>query len=359
MKTNFNYATDNKTAKEWHEWMKNYSKNYYELSKEENLALRDILINPDKKYERVAEEFFYHTLSPMNKGLAYQILKTYHATVEERDIATTVYREIYDEGKFTRLYAYHGECSIFTWVAMGAAQIIYDDLENLGIITKSRELTHKNTSLRLKSMTNKDELMEVLDLVKEPLWHDVLIELYVKRSSMDTMMKNFGMNEDTMKKTINLAEITLKEQLIATKYIVWHRTDKSGKKETKSINLVTVALGHVGASVETTTSEEANIVAQNMYSDSDIYDEIKDVLQLKYPGLSPEEMWDTFVKEMATKCGMTDTMLSVWKARYGEHESPETIAIRLDMRRSNIDNLYSRANSLLVGYIRTWWKKHS
>lgn len=360
-KSSISLATENKTATEWISWIRNYNAwtNPRPLSKEEFLALRDAVTNPEEGYEHVAQEFFYETLKPMVTGLAYKVLQTYKTVVNPLDLSTTIYSKFWDGGKFTRLKGYLGDCSLFSWISLGAAQVVYNDLEELGIIKKSPQLTSKNTSLRLRSITDKEELNAILDLVSEPLWHDVLTEIYVKRTPAQNIMKKFEMDEVTLKKTIKIAETVLKDQLIATEFIVWHRPGtKKGEKST-AVNLVSLALGDVSGNLDTTSSDDALTIAMNKFSDMDIYDEIQDVLQLKYPNMKPEMMWDKFVKEQAMVCGMTDNQLDVWRARYIDHESPASIAERLGMRRANVDNLFSRANDVLEEYIRNWWKKNS
>lgn len=354
MKTKARLATDNKTNQDWLEWLRSFSKNRYALSKEENIALRNAVINS----ERVAQEFFFKTLSPMNGGLAYQVLKTYKAVVDERNIASAVYREMYDEGRYSRLRKFEGGCSIFAWVAMGAAQIVYADLEELGIIKKSRTLSAKNTSLRLKSM-KKDELLVVLDLVQEPLWHDLLIDIYVKRVDKEGLMNKFELSKDTLKETIKVAETTLKELLIEAGIIAWYRESKDGSKG-ELVNLVSIALGDVSGNLDYSTSEEAFAVAENRPSDDEnLFEKFRDALQLKFPNRVSEEMWDDFVCEQAKHCGMSARMYEVWTARYVMLEEPETVARRMGIRRSNVDNLYSKANALLVENIRTWMRMNS
>ena len=248
---------------------------------------------------------------------------------------------------------------MFSWVSLGAAQVVYDDLEKLGIIKKSREMTSKNTSLRLKSIANKDELKAIIDLVTEPRWQEVLTEIYVKRTPDEKIMKKFDMNEFTFRKTIKVAETALKDQLIATEFVIWHRpATKKGKKDT-TINLVSLALGDVSGNLDTTSSDEALIIAMNKFNDMGIYEEIKEVLQLKYPNMDPQNMWNQFVKDQALVCGMTEDQLDVWIARYIDHENPVSVAERLGMRRTNVDNIFSRANKILENHIRNWWKKNS
>ena len=354
-------ATENKVANDWVIWLRNYNKwtNPRPLSKEESLALRDAVTNPAKGYERVAQEFFYETLKPMVNGLAYQVLQTYKTVVNPLDLSTTIYREFWEEGKFTRLNGYLGDCSLFSWISLGAAQVVYGDLEKLGIIKKSYKKTAKNTSLRLKSIANKDEIMAILDLIAEPCWHDILTEIYVNRTSYENIMIKFDMDETTLKKTINVAEASLKEQLIATEFIIWHRPGTmKGEKDTV-VNLVSIALGDVSGNLNTTSFDDALAIAINKFHEMDIYEEVQEVLQIKYPNMNPEEIWNHFVNDQALVCGMSDDQLTVWIARYINHESPASIAERLGMRRSNVDNLFSRANKVLEQHIRNWWKNHS
>ena len=172
-------------------------------------------------------------------------------------------------------------------------------------------------------------------------------------------MKKLNLDEANLKKTLKVAESVLKEQLIATEFVIWHRSgSKKGEKNT-AVNLVKLALGDVSGNLDTTSSDDALTIAMNKFRDMDIYDEIQEVLQLKYPNMNPEMMWDKFVKEQALLCGMTDNQLDVWIARYINHESPVSVAERLGMRRTNVDNLFSRANDVLKEHIRNWWKKNS
>lgn len=353
-------ALENKTANQWLSWLRAYDAcpKPRPLTKEENLALRDAIINPKKGYERVAQEFFYVTIKPMMCGFAYQIHKTYHTDVNTLDLSTTIYREIWDGGKFTRLTGYKGDCSLFGWIAKGAAQVIYEDLENQGIIKKSSSKSTSNTSLRLKSFNDNEELSAVLSLVTQPLWHYILTELYVNRATEEEMMKKIGLDEFSMKRTLKVAEAALKDQLIATEVLLWHRPGKKTGEKGTTINLVSKALGDVSGCLHATSSD-STFATSAATDDNGIYDEIRDVLRLDYSGMASEAMWDTFVKDQAIACGMTENQLKVWTARYVHHEDPVSVAARLDIRRANVDNLFSRANSVLVRHLRRWWRMSS
>lgn len=361
MKKSIPLATENKTAAEWLVWLRNYNScpNPRPLTSEECLALRDAIINPAKGYERVAQEFFFVTLLPMVKGFAYKIKSTYNESLNPLDIATTIYREFWTEGSFARLSSYKGDCSIFGWVSQGASQVVFAELEKLGVIKTNCGRTAKNTSLRLKSMAaHPDELMAVLDLVEEPLWHDLLVETYVNRTPSDEVMKMFNFDGKTLSKTLVVAEATLKDQLIAAGTILWRRSEakKGSKKGSEGVivNLVTLALGDVSGKLNTTSSEDAIAVAINNFQDSDIYDYVVELLPAYYPNQSPEAMWHQFVVDQAKTCKMSAEQYAVWTASYIDKESPTSIAARLGMRRSNVDNLYSRATKKLVTKIQSW-----
>lgn len=340
-------AFENKTREAWMMWLKAFKNHRFELSKEECLALRYAIIT----FACVAEEFFYHTLEPMCKGFVNKIYETYHEVVDIRDIATCIYLAMYDEGKWGRLNAYRGDCSLFSWIATCATQAVFAEYSL--IFNPQTELSAKQTSLTLKSMRHNDEVKMVLDLVEVPQLHELLTHIYIDRMNDEDIMSLMGMSEVLYKKTVKVAETMLKETLISKEFIMVEHADG------KLANLVSLALGDVSGNLDTTSSDEALTIAINKFNEMGVYEEIQDVLQLKYPNMEPHAMWDKFVKDQALVCGMTEDQLDVWIARYIDHESPVSVAERLGMRRSNVDNLFSRANKILEDHIRNWWKNNS
>ena len=138
-----NKATENKTREEWMKWLKYFKNHRYELSKEECLALRDAI----KKYPSVAEEFFFRTLDPMNKGFAHKIYESYNVVVDFRDIATCIYLAMYDGGTWTRWDTYRADCGIFAWISYCATQAVFTELEELHYIETSFDLLRKTLRL--------------------------------------------------------------------------------------------------------------------------------------------------------------------------------------------------------------------
>lgn len=347
-------AVMNQTASDWLCWINIYNKctNPRPLNQEESLALRDAIINPDKGYERIAEAFFFSTIKPLVCGIAYQIRKTYLTEVKPVDISAIIYREFWDYGRFSRLIDYKGECSIFSWIARGAVQVVYAELERMGTIKMSRKLNAKNTSLRLKSLKDKNERKVIIDLVTEPRGHGILTELYVKRTPPEIIMQKLGMDDSAFKKTVRKAEAALKNKLIATETMLWHRP---GINEGTTVNLVSIALGDTSGKPN---NETLSLTAEKL-QDTDFKEDIANILLLKYPDMDPESMLESFIRDQALVCGMTENQLQVWTARYINHESPASVAERMGIRRANVDNLYSRANRLLEKHLHRWWRMNS
>lgn len=330
-------------AAQWLEWLKNFKNNKYVLNKDESLALCNAII----VYNSVAEEFFFQTIKPMCSGFITKIHDTYHVSelIDERDLSTWIFEGLWANGRWTGLRAYRGECSLFSWVGKLSSQIVFRELRCQGIIVKSNIHTVANTSLTLKSM-NKDDIRIILDLIEVPQMHDLLTYIYVEQMPKDQIMSLMCMREDLYKRTVKVALKMLKESLISKGTLLAMRDDGS------VVNLVSLAIKNVSGKLCTVSSDDALAVAMNHYNDKSIYDEIQEILQLHYPNMEPQAMWEIFVEEQAMICRMSQTMREVWQARYIDKECPESIAMRLGRRRSNVDVIYGRANKILKDHIR-------
>ena len=341
-----NKATDNKTREQWMDWLKSFKNHKYELTVDECLALRNAIIS----FCSVAEEFFFHILTPMCKGFARKIYDTYNVSVDIRDIATWTYVGIYDGGKWTRLKSYRGEQSLFAWIANCASQIVFKELEDQHLIEKSIELNAKNTSLTLRSMHNVDEIRIVVELVKIPQLHQLLTLLYVYRLEENEVMKIMQMSEILYKKSVKAAETILKESLIAEHMMLVEREDGT------LVNLVTEALSDLSGTLKTNTSQKAMLLADKLiFIDSD-FNEVHEVLQQFYPSLPFMEQWMLFVLDRAAEMEWSEEDETVFLERFYYHTSPIALAKRLGRARSWIDNKYSKQQRALVTYIKRWWK---
>ena len=337
-----NKVVDNKTKEQWVNWLKWFRTHRYELNKEESLALRDAIIS----FYCVAVEFFYNTLEPMNNGLVYKIEKTYSISISIMDIATIVYREAYNEGKWTRLRTYAGNCSLFGWISLAASQAVFKELKDLHIIPTDSEPTHKNTSLKLRSMKKREEVEIVISLVEHPIMNMLLKCLYVDRLSNMATMERMGLTPELFKETRKVAEMILKESLIQEEIMLWERENG------EVVDLVNLALSNVSNVINTSTSEEALLAALNMSQEEEAYPEVKDALEEFYPGRPWREQWTNFIMDRAYEMEWSIEDNTVFVERFYNNTDPVKLARRLGRARTWVDNKYSRELKALAKYIK-------
>ncbi len=342
-----NKAVMNKTKEEWINWLQWFKKHRYELSKEESMALRDAII----EFYCVAEEFFYNTLEPMNSGFVYKLQKTNNVPVSIMDVATCVYREIYNEGKWTRLRTFVGNCSLFGWISIAASQAIFKELRDLHIIPSSTELNHKNTSLTLLSMKHKEEVEMVLSLIEHSTMNALLNSLYVEHLTEESAMKKLRMSKALFTETRKVAEMILKENLIQENMILWERENG------EVVDLVKLSLSDVSNNINTSNSDEALLAALNKFSDEEEYPEIKDALEEFYPGRPWHEQWYQFIMDRSAEMGWSVEDETVFIERFCNNTDPVMLAKRLGRARTWVDNKYSRELKALTKYIQKWWKR--
>lgn len=344
-----NKATNNFTEAEWIKWLKQFRKDRYDLSMEESLALRNAI----KQYPSVAEEFFYKTLDPMNKGFSKKVFDSYKEPIDVRDIATIIYRAFYDNGSWNRLDSYRGESGFFSWLATGARQAVFTELEELHVIKPPFKLTAKNTNLTIKSMRNIDEIKTVIDLVDFPVMHTLLMHVYVDRMNDDEIMTEMNMSHDVYSKTLTASEYLLKECLIREECIFYTRTNG------KTVNLVTEALSDISGHINVTTSEEGMLATEKLFSDDQGFDDLKEVLDQYYPTLPFLEQWVCFVLDRASELNWSQEDKTVFYERFHNHTDPVSLAEQLGRTRKWVDGRYSLKLKLVKEHILRWWQTYA
>lgn len=337
-------ATENQTAKDWVEWLILFRKHKYNLSKDENLALRDAITT----YSSVAEKFFFEAIFPMCKGLAHKIFETYKVVINIRDISTWVYAGMYDGGKWTRFSTYRGDQSIFAWTATCASQIVFKELDKQHLIPPSSNLSASNTSLTIKSMQNVEEIQMVIDLVEVPELHSVLTMIYVDCMTDEQIMAETGMSKPLFRKTVRTAETMLKEALIDKESMLVVREDG------KIVNLVMEALSDCSGVFQTSSSDDAMAIAEKqLYIDNE--ENELHVLQSQFrPGLPFLEQFVLFVVDRAQEMKWSTEEQTVFYERFYNNEDPVALAQRLGRRRTWIDNKFHKLNVEITTYIINW-----
>ena len=179
--------------------------------------------------------------------------------------------------------------------------------------------------------------------------HELLTRIYLLRMSDEQIMQHMGMSEELFKKTRKVAETMLKECLISEGQMLVERADG------KTVNLVSETLSDLSGKIKTSTSDEAMLAADKMFSDDDEFDELKEALEQFYPGMPWMEQWVNFVLDRAAELNWNEEDETVFYERFYHHTDPVSLAKRLGRARTWIDNKFSRENKALVAYIKKWW----
>ena len=299
--------------------MKSNSFDKLSLTEEETLEFRDAIIH----YEEVSNYFFTKFIIPVVYILKAKFDKQYELDKDEikpDEIRTWLHTGFYDYGEWTRLTSYKAQIPLLNWIVLCGTQILSNELVDLHIIRHTPSPKPSNTNLTLLSMEVKEERRMVVNLVYEERQRELLTNLYVKKMKKEEVMAKMDFkSEESYKKERALAEKTLKECLIRKKK--WYHLRRVNDNETV-VNLVSKALS-TEKSLDALRMDEK--ICNNI-----AFNEEANYERISYEdALNEQENWSS--KERI-----------VFQERYFLNEQAESLALRLDERRSNIDNIFSR-----------------
>lgn len=332
-------ANSNKQKKTWRDWLFNDNA-VSTLTPEESLELRDAIIAEP----RVANRFFTHTLKPLWANMSAYLSQNTAAEFSNKDIMTCVYRETYDFGKWSRLQAYNGNTSIFSWISMIARQAVTKEMRQMNFITDSDTPTVKNSNLTLLSMNDPEEVEIVVSLVENNNWKNLLSSLYVKRLPVQKIQESLHMDEPTFNKAKQQAETELKKRLLETQEIYFERDNG------KVVNLVSLAISSKVNQV--TTDELIYEQAANTYMEEEDYPEIRDLLEEFYPRKSFKEQWHHYVQDTFNSMKLSEVKRDIFKKRFVENIPTSTLAATYGKPDSWIKNTFSKTVRELKGEIK-------
>lgn len=317
-------------AKDWMAWLADFKKKPRVLTQADNLALRDALVD----FRVVADYFFQKTLNPLFGNIANYVLRTYKVEWKTTDVMTCVYLTLYDEGRWTRLNAYTGGNSIFSWISMIASQAIHAELRLFGYIKEDLTPTLKNSNLTLKSMKNPDEIELVLSLVEHPVLHELLYHCYVERVSDAEIMALMNMDAELFHENKKVAEIMLKEQLLATKLFFYQRDNG------QIVNLVSLAIS--SKCLQITTDEEDFANAENTLIEEEDFSELHEALEQFYPLMSFHDQWYQFVLDSSKELKLKGKQLMVFEERFIKKTPPAEVAASLGRTNLYVNNMFHK-----------------
>lgn len=315
---------------------------------EANTEESDAIINRLKSGDQLfAQHFFYDTnpngcnISRFRSKIRSNIKQTYKVDVSVEEFGDILYTFLWDNGTWSVLDKYSRKSSFFSWLAEVAQHEVMKYLEDMKIISVSRERTVGNT--RLLGMSVAPEMWEyiIADVMPDGLYKDVLSATLVERKSDEELAKTFGIDAGSLRTLQKKAETDLKDRLI--------RSD-SGYEELvlrdKSPRTIEVSDEFV----------KEFCVWQDEKSNTN---PLADVLGVNLTQKDLQEKVVEFLYTIPDLLKWTEEERIVWTLRFIEDTAPVEVAERVGRKRSWVDTKYSRLNVRFNEAIKKWWVKNT
>lgn len=313
-----------------------------------NTEESDAIISRLKSGDQLfAQKFFYDTnpnvcnISRFRSKILSNIKQTYNVDVSIEEFGGILYTFLWDNGTWSVLDKYSRKSSFFCWLAEVAQHEVMRYLENMKIITVSRERTVGNT--RLLGMSVAPEMWEyiIADVMPDGLYKDFLTAILVERKSDEGLAKAFAIDVDSLRNLQKKAEADLKDRLI--------RSD-SGYEEF-------VLRDRSPRTIEVSEEFVKELcVWQEEKSDTN---PLADVLGMNLAHKDLQEKVVAFLYAIPDKLKWTEEERIVWTLRFIEDTAPAEVAKRVGRKRSWVDTKYSRLNARFKEAIKKWWAKNA
>lgn len=317
---------------------------WLEANTEESDAIICRLKSGDQLF---AQRFFYDTnpngcnISRFRSKILSNIRQVYKVDVSVEEFGDILYTFLWDNGTWSVLDKYSRKSSFFCWLAEVAQHEVRRHLENMKIITISRERTVGNT--RLLGMSVAPEMWEyiIADVMPDGLYKEFLSATLVERKTDEELTKAFAMDADSLRNLQKKAEADLKDRLI--------RSD-SGYEELvlrdKSPRTIEVSDEFV-KELCVWQEEKSNM------------NPLADVLGVDLSKKELQKKVVEFLYSIPDLLKWTEEERIVWTLRFIEDTAPVEVAERVGRKRSWVDTKYSRLNARFNEAIKKWWQKNA
>lgn len=317
---------------------------WLEANTEESDAIICRLKSGDQLF---AQRFFYDTnpngcnISRFRSKILSNIRQVYKVDVSVEEFGDILYTFLWDNGTWSVLDKYSRKSSFFCWLAEVAQHEVRRHLENMKIITISRERTVGNT--RLLGMSVAPEMWEyiIADVMPDGLYKEFLSATLVERKTDEELTKAFAMDADSLRNLQKKAEADLKDRLI--------RSD-SGYEELvlrdKSPRTIEVSDEFV-KELCVWQEEKSNMSP------------LADVLGVDLSKKELQKKVVEFLYSIPDLLKWTEEERIVWTLRFIEDTAPVEVAERVGRKRSWVDTKYSRLNARFNEAIKKWWQKNA
>lgn len=336
------FATEKEQIRFWETVVREVA--WLEANTEESDAIINRLKSGDQLF---AQHFFYDTnpngcnISRFRSKIRSNIKQTYKVDVSVEEFGDILYTFLWDNGTWSVLDKYSRKSSFFSWLAEVAQHEVMKYLEDMKIISVSRERTVGNT--RLLGMSVAPEMWEyiIADVMPDGLYKDVLSAILVERKSDEELAKTFGIDAGSLRTLQKKAEADLKDRLIRSEsgYEELVLRDKSPR---------TIEVSEVFAKELCVWQEEKSNT-----------NPLADVLGVNLSKKDLQEKAVEFLYTIPDLLKWTEEERIVWTLRFIEDTAPVEVAERVGRKRSWVDTKYSRLNVRFNEAIKKWWAKNA
>lgn len=312
------------------------------VNREEGLYIKEQLLTS----ERFAQMFFYGTnpnglnISRLRTKLLCEIRDSYKVLLAPEEASTIIYRALWNWGDWRPLATFNGEGSIFSWIRIVARREIISDLKKQNLIRSRPEPTKGNMRLNTSRLTA-ERMRQILD--EEPLPEaaaDLLSRIYVDKRSDSEIMAEYGWSQSVFRAKVKTAQDSLKDCLIrSVQYYDDVLTDREARREMVSVEFA-AEFGRWLVD-KTGASSLQDVFGVNL-SDSEIQERALETLH-----------------EISDAMKWSDNDRYVWQHRFFGNRSPAEVANDLQMRRSNVDNIYLRCHRKFNAAAQAWYEKRN
>ena len=295
---------------------------------------------------RFAEDFFYGTnpqkanISRLRSRLKNEFYSSYGLTISDKEISTIIYSSIWEEGTWKGLKTFQNTGSIFSWIETKGRHELTAELRKQKRIPWERKRTAGNTRLSKRKLT---EEMANLILEEETLPADtsqIIRDLYVNKKSPQEIMSQSACSKEEYDKKVKNATTTLKETLLQSPRD-YHDILKDKSASNSQVSLDEVMQNGCQVSFKENLCALVDIFGVSL-TDEEIQSKALETIH-----------------HIASTVKCTERDRYVWESRYFEDKSPTVLSKELNMRRSNVDNIYLRMNKKFQEAAKEWYENRN
>lgn len=312
------------------------------VNREEGLYIREQLLTS----ERFAQMFFYGTnpnglnIARLRTKLLCEIRDTYKVFLSPEEASTIIYRALWNWGDWRPLATFNGDGSIFSWIRIIARREIITDLKKQNLIRSRPEPTKGSMRLNTSRLTA-ERMRQILDNEQLPeATAGLLSRIYIDKRSDSEIMTEYGWNQSVFRIKVKKAHDRLKDFLLRS---VQYYDDVLTSRETRREMVSVEFAAEFGQWLvdKTGASSLQDVFGVNL-SDSEIQERALETLH-----------------EISDAMKWSDNDRYVWQHRFFENRLPAEVANELQMRRSNVDNIYLRCHRKFNAAAQAWYEKRN